>query len=99
MEQLAEEDGLLIHPFVLGELQMGNNRALADLLALLTPMQRAPQAEEEEVAHLVRRYKLQGSGIGWIDAHLAASARLAGAELWTLDKALKRVWGKITDRT
>jgi predicted nucleic acid-binding protein len=29
-------------------------------------------------------------GIGWIDAHLLASALLSEAELWTLDERLRR---------
>jgi len=29
-----------------------------------------------------------GAGIGWIDAHLLASAKLAGTVIWSLDKRL-----------
>jgi predicted nucleic acid-binding protein len=32
-----------------------------------------------------------GKGIGYIDVHLLASARLAGASLWTRDKRLQSV--------
>ena len=32
-----------------------------------------------------------GRGIGYIDAHLLASSRLAGAALWTRDKRLRGV--------
>jgi predicted nucleic acid-binding protein len=34
---------------------------------------------------------LHGCGIGWVDAHLLASARLSGARLWTLDAPLSAV--------
>ncbi len=30
-----------------------------------------------------------GRGLGWIDVGLLASARLAGARLWTKDRALR----------
>ena len=33
---------------------------------------------------------LGGSGIGAVDAHLLASARLANAMIWSRDKALTR---------
>jgi hypothetical protein len=31
---------------------------------------------------------LAGSGIGWVDAHLLASALLSHAPLWSLDRKL-----------
>ncbi len=34
--------------------------------------------------HLFRR------GLGWVDAHLLASARLTGCAFWTLDNRLRR---------
>ena len=32
-----------------------------------------------------------GRGIGYVDAHLLAAARLAGAALWTRDKRLHAI--------
>jgi hypothetical protein len=43
-----------------------------------------------EALRLVGDRKLWGTGIGWIDAHLLASALLSEAELWTLDEKLAR---------
>jgi predicted nucleic acid-binding protein len=40
---------------------------------------------------LIEHRRLAGSGIGWVDAHLLASALLSGARLWTLDRPLARV--------
>ena len=43
----------------------------------------------------VEAHRLMGSGIGWIDAHLLASAVLARTPLWSMDaklaKAVRRV--------
>jgi len=36
-----------------------------------------------------------GRGIGWVDVHLLASARLTGIPLWTLDRRLKEVAGSL----
>ncbi len=38
----------------------------------------------------VEKERLFGAGIGWVDAHLLASARLSGCLLWTLDKPLRK---------
>ena len=54
-------------------------------------MPEAQAAEHDEVMRVVERDRLYGRGIGWVDAHLPASARLSDAPLWTLDKALLKV--------
>lgn len=43
-----------------------------------------------EVLLFVERHRLMGRGIGWIDAHLLASACLARLPLWTRDRRLFR---------
>jgi predicted nucleic acid-binding protein len=40
---------------------------------------------------LVEREWLYGRGLGWIDAHLLASARLSSASFWTLDRRLSKI--------
>ena len=42
-----------------------------------------------EVHHLLERHRLSGRGLGWIDVHLLASARLAAVPLITRDRALR----------
>ena len=39
----------------------------------------------------IERLKLHGRGVGYVDAHLLASARLSGDALWTRDKRLLTV--------
>ena len=49
----------------------------------------APVAAHEVVLALIETEGLFGSGIGYVDAHLLASAKLSGdAELWTRDRRL-----------
>jgi predicted nucleic acid-binding protein len=86
--ELAE---VMIHPFVIGEISLENlgrrrSRVLADLRLLPS----VPLLTEDEVFELVERRHLNGTGIGWIDAHLLASALAAGIGLWTLDRRLGR---------
>jgi hypothetical protein len=48
-------------------------------------------AEHEEVLGLVTSHDLAGSGVGWVDAHLLASALIGGTTIWTLDRPLAAV--------
>jgi hypothetical protein len=52
----------------------------------LLPM--AKSAEQLEVLSLIEQRRLWGRGIGWIDAHLLASALLTVCQLWTHDESL-----------
>jgi predicted nucleic acid-binding protein len=56
-------------------------------------------AKHEEVLMLVERHRLAASGIGWLDAHLLGSALLAGAELWTHDRALAEAASRLGVRS
>jgi hypothetical protein len=46
---------------------------------------------DEEFHHFLGHHKLMGKGIGFVDVHLLASARLSKVSLWTEDKNLKKV--------
>ena len=82
-------DGLiLMHPFVLGELACGNLKDRATILRDLNSLPVATAAANSEVMLLVESRKLWARGLGWIDAHLLASALLSHCQLWTLDKQL-----------
>jgi predicted nucleic acid-binding protein len=79
------------HPFVIGELACGNLRKREEIVTLLSALPQAPLASHEEVLSFIESNELVGSGIGWIDAHLLASTKLAKAALWTLDKRLTSI--------
>ncbi len=83
---------VLAHPFVVGEIALGNLRDREIVLNALSKLPRAKIATDAEVLHLIRRDSLFGRGIGYVDAHLLASARLTiGASLWTNDLRLKGI--------
>ena len=88
--EILEEERVLLHPFVIGEIACGNLRNHARVLANLEALPVATLADHEEVVKLVEGHKLWGKGIGWIDAHLLASALVSGCRLWTLDRPLDR---------
>ena len=86
-----QQSQIMVHPFVLGELACGNLKARTQLLSLLESLPTATMASDHEVLALIEKHALMGRGIGYIDAHLCASARLSGAQLWTRDKRLHAV--------
>jgi predicted nucleic acid-binding protein len=43
------------------------------------------------VLTFIERHRLMGRGIGWIDAHLLASAALGNTPLWSRDRRLSEV--------
>ena len=88
--QLSELD-VWCHPFVVGELACGRLKDRSEVLSLMSALPQAPIAGHDEVLVFVESNGLAGSGIGWIDAHLLAAARLAGVGLWTLDRPLVAV--------
>lgn len=87
---LLSDNDVIIHPFVWGEIALGSFAMRLEVLSLLRFLPRSVHASHEEVLDLVERNNLPGKGVGWIDAHLLASAALSGSKLWTLDKNLKR---------
>jgi predicted nucleic acid-binding protein len=87
-----ENDLVLVHPFVIGELACGNLRDRNEVLALLQDLPLAVTATDAEVLAFIERRKLMGRGLGYIDVHLLASAALSGtARLWTHDRRLAAV--------
>jgi predicted nucleic acid-binding protein len=77
------------HPFVIGELACGRLHRRDEILGLLAQLPRIGVADHEEVLELVEVQQLAGCGIGWIDAHLLASALAENTPLWTLDRRLE----------
>ncbi|MFQ5740708.1 MAG: VapC toxin family PIN domain ribonuclease [Acidobacteriota bacterium] len=74
LETWLEENEVLLHPWVLGELALGHlGRRRAAVLVDLERLPVAPLVSDEEVRALVETRRLYGRGIGWVDAHLLAS--------------------------
>jgi predicted nucleic acid-binding protein len=83
---------VLVHPFVIGELALGNLRRRKAVLTALSDLPHADIATDVEVLIFIDRHALFGRGVGYVDAHLLAAVRLtAGAELWTKDRRLHGV--------
>ncbi len=85
---LLEDGGILTHPSILGELALGNFKHRTRILQALYDLPIITCAQDHEVLHFIETQQLYGTGIGYIDAHLLAAARLHGTTLLTHDKKL-----------
>lgn len=94
--RLLDRGEVAMHPFVVGELLLGNvkiTRMIADLNAL----PKTSVASDGEVLEFIAERKLPGSGIGYVDAHLlAATALTPETMIWTRDKRLLAVAGTLS---
>lgn len=89
---LLDAGEVLGHPFVLGELALGNLPRRDPTLRALRRLPQPAVASDEEVLNLINRQSLFGRGIGYVDVHLLAAVRLTpDARLWTGDRRLKSV--------
>ena len=89
---LLDAREVLGHPFVTGEVALGSLPRREVVLSDLRDLPQAAVATDEEVLDLIGRQALFGRGIGYVDAHLLAAARLTlDARLWTADRSLQSV--------
>jgi predicted nucleic acid-binding protein len=86
---LLERGLVLGHPWVVGELALGDLRRRLEILALLSRLPQATVATAPELLTLIEAAELAGTGLGYVDVQLLASTRLsADARLWTEDRRL-----------
>jgi predicted nucleic acid-binding protein len=88
---LLETGGVTVHPFVIGELACGHLKPRAILTRMLGRLPRVPTVDHGEALQFLEQHKLAGRGVGWIDVHLLASARMADVALWTRDRRMAAV--------
>jgi predicted nucleic acid-binding protein len=85
---LLEAGEVLMHTLVIGELACGHLAQRRTTLEFLHALPRAREASSDEVLQLIERGRLSGKGLGIVDVHLIAAARLSDATLWTRDRVL-----------
>jgi len=96
LKELLHNTQVFGHDFIIGELACGNLKNRREILYLLESLPRGPLLSQEEVLYFIEQHSLMGTGIGFMDAHLLASAQLCGAFLWTLDNNLRCAAARLT---
>lgn len=90
LRAVIENDALLCHPAVIGELALGSLRDRQTVLSFLAAQREVIVASHDEVMGMIDRHQLFSMGIGYTDAHLLASTLIdSRAWLWTRDKRLR----------
>ena len=85
---LLEDERVLTHSFVIGELSCGSLRNRAEFLRNIRSLPKPQVAIDDDVHFTIEHYHLSGRGIGWIDAHLIAACLLGSVGLWSGDVRL-----------
>lgn len=95
LASLLEAGWVMTHPFIIGEIALGSLRQRKTVLSALRDLPDCDSADDNEVLHFITTHRLDGSGIGYVDAHLLAAATLTSLKLWTRDKRLLAVAQKL----
>ena len=92
LAELLEQNYVIMHPMVLGELACGNLQNRQQLLQLWHSLDSLQTASHDEAMYFIEQKGLAGKGIGYIDVHvLVAVALTSEVKLWTRDKRLARI--------
>jgi len=93
---LLNRGAVLAHPWVIGELALGNLSPGSEVLRLLHDLPQTLVATDAEVLTLIAAAGLAGSGIGYVDAQLLAATRLTpDARLWTGERRLRAIAARL----
>jgi predicted nucleic acid-binding protein len=91
LETVVALGQVINHPFVTGELAVGDPREWRRLVGFLRLLPAVPTVTEQVFLDFVATEKLAATGLGFVDVHLLASCKLVpGTRLWSRDKRLAR---------
>lgn len=80
------------HPFIIGELALGSLKDREQILFRLSRFPQLPVARDTDVLSMINTHQLFSRGMGYIDAHLLAAAKIDGrAKVLTHDKRFKTI--------
>jgi predicted nucleic acid-binding protein len=88
LSDLLQHGAVVAHPWVAGEIALGNLRNRGEVLGSLHGLPQATVAEETEVLGLIEHEALFGMGLGYVDVQLLAATKLTEATLWSRDGCL-----------
>jgi predicted nucleic acid-binding protein len=96
LRKIIEDDRLLCHPFVVGELALGSLRERDAVITFLSSQREIVIATHAEVMTVIERHSIFSMGIGYTDAHLLTSTLLdRKSSLWTRDRRLAAAAQKV----
>lgn len=90
LKRLLDNNEVVCHPFIIGELACGNLKNRKEILALLHALTIIDMVENQEMLAFIEKHQLMGKGLGLVDIQILSSALLNNVQLWTLDKRLQQ---------
>jgi predicted nucleic acid-binding protein len=91
LDRLLEDNDVVGHELVYGELLIGDRGGRSKLLAEYAKMHQAPLVPHSEVVAFAQSRELSGRGLGWIDVHLLAATVVGSFRLWSADESLTSI--------
>jgi predicted nucleic acid-binding protein len=88
LKSLLNEDEIIIHPFVIGELACGNIKNRRLIFSLLNAVPLIKEISRDEFYLFIDHHRLFGTGLGYVDVHLLASSLISSCTIYTRDKSL-----------
>lgn len=88
MVSLIETGDILVHPYTVAEVSLGSLKNREEIVGQLSLLQAPPTSSHDDVMAVIEWNRIAGTGIGYVDCHLLATALLVGGRLWTRDKRL-----------
>ena len=90
LSTLIAEAGMLQHPYVTGEIVVGNLHNRNQVIRALRRLPRIDPVSEADFHAFTEETVAYGTGLGFVDIHLlAATAAFPGARLWTKDRRMR----------
>jgi len=88
LEFLLNENKVATHQFVIGELACGNFKNRKLIFTLLNALPLMQEITKEEFYLFLDQHRLYGTGMGFVDVNLLASALISNCTIYTRDKSL-----------
>jgi len=90
LSDLLNQNRVVTHPLILGELSLGNLSKRNTILGLIRNLPMTKEATHDEVLSFIDENRMWSKGIGYFDVHLLCSSLIESIPLWTLDKRLEK---------
>ena len=87
VRDLILKNSAVLHPYVWGELLLGGVSKKTENLMLSLDM--VPEADNHIVFDFIRERNIAGSGAGWVDVNILASALMHDCRVLTYDEGLR----------
>jgi len=93
--RLLENDEVLMHPWIRGELALGSIHDRNPFIEYLGYLPQLHPVTDAAVFDLIESASLHARGIGWVDAGLLAACKAWPCRLWTKDSRLAGLAGEL----